>query len=32
MAVKICEVEKKSPAAKAGIKGGDTLIKIGDNE
>ena len=32
MAVKICEVEKKSPAAKAGIKAGDTLIKIGDNE
>ncbi len=32
MAVKICDVEKKSPADKAGIKPGDTLIKIGDNE
>ncbi len=32
MAVKICEVEKKSPAARAGIKAGDTLVKIGDNE
>ncbi len=32
MAVKICDIEKKSPAAKAGIKAGDTLLKINDNE
>lgn len=32
MSVKISGVEKKSPAARAGIKAGDTLIKIGDNE
>ena len=32
MAVKICDVEKKSPAARVGIKAGDTLLKIGDNE
>ena len=32
MAVRICDVEKKSPAAKAGIKAGDTLLRINDNE
>ncbi len=32
MAVKICDIEKKSPAAKAGIKAGNTLLKINDNE
>lgn len=32
MAVKICGVEKKSPAAKKRIKAGDTLLKINGNE
>ena len=32
MAVKICGVEKKSPAAKKRIKAGDILLKINDNE
>ncbi|MBO5853057.1 MAG: DUF512 domain-containing protein [Clostridia bacterium] len=32
MAVKICGVEKKSPAAKKRIKAGDTLLKINGND
>lgn len=32
MSVEICGVEKKSPAAKARIKAGDTLVSINSNE
>lgn len=32
MAVIITDVQKKSAAAKAGIKAGDTLLRIGDND
>ncbi|MBQ5815975.1 MAG: PDZ domain-containing protein, partial [Oscillospiraceae bacterium] len=32
MSVKIDGIEKKSPAAKARIKAGDTLLKINGNE